>query len=200
MAPPPPRARRGAAGCRVRLCGRDDRREFRGATVRRPSQLDGTDSIFFWQRAADSALATDIAQERLPHSRLAAVSCFDWYRVSCLRPVAACISCATSVVSSAALRLVGRHLPTLGLASSIHAVPGSLARLISREAAGGDRAHRGDGRARPHREGCAARVHHVLCRVRGAREERPLWIWFLPPCWGPLNNICVCRDKIYLRP
>ena len=133
-----------------------------------------------------------------PHSRLAAVSCFDWYRVSCLRPVAACISCATSVVSSAALRLVGRHLPTLGLASSIHAVPGSLARLISREAAGGDRAHRGDGRARPHREGCCAA--RVLCRVRGAREERPLWIWFLPPCWGPLNNICVCRDKIYLRP
>jgi hypothetical protein len=68
-----------------------------------------------------------------------------------------------------------------GLASSIGAIPCNLARLRSREAAGGAGGHHGDGHWMPHSEGCCAAC--ALRRVRGAREERPLWILFSPCCF-----------------
>ena len=56
------------------------------------------------------------------------------------------------------------------LASGIHASPGCLAHLTAREAAGGERAHRGEGRVMPHSDSCCA--SRVLCRLPRQRSAR----------------------------
>ena len=66
----------------------------------------------------------------------------------------------------------------LSLASSIGAVPCNLARLRSRKAAGEAGGHHGDDLSRLQSKGCCAAC--ALRRVRGAREEMPLWIGFSP--------------------
>ena len=67
------------------------------------------------------------------------------------------------------------------LASSIGAAPSTLAcpYVPGREKPrdGGACTHHGDGQGVPHSEGCCAA--RVPCCVRGAQEERLLWIWFL---------------------
>ena len=48
--------------------------------------------------------------------------------------------------------------------------PGCLAHLTAREAAGGERAHRGEGRVMPHSDSCCA--SRVLCRLPRQRSAR----------------------------
>ena len=77
--------------------------------------------------------------------------------------------------SSASIGLLALQVAGLSHASGIGAVPSNLAWLRSQEAAGGARAHRGDGRANLDRDACGAA--RALCSVREAERRVLLWIW-----------------------